>query len=179
LAYLWHFAHARFIETCSRFRWLMLPLGIGLLAPAFLWPVEDTPAIVTYGLTAFYLGSGLILSAMLCWKLADTRFTRAIGQVGLHSYSIYLWHIPVIRWVVPTILKVLGIDQPSTRVLVACVASVTVGIVMARLVELPALRLRDSLFPSRSRGVSVASLPQEERGIIGQSVAAASSPTRS
>lgn len=62
------------------------------------------------------------------------------------------WHVPVLQgtdWAATA----LGLDVRSRAVLgtpVYVAASVILGVSMAKLVEMPVLRLRDRLFPSRS-----------------------------
>jgi hypothetical protein len=72
-------------------------------------------------------------------------------EAGLYSYSIYWGHVAVkvqglslMRKYIPWELSYGG------GLAVIAVASVLVGVLMAKLIELPVLRLRDRLFPSRS-----------------------------
>jgi peptidoglycan/LPS O-acetylase OafA/YrhL len=65
--------------------------------------------------------------------------------MGFYSYSIYLWHAPI---AVLFRFKYL----PSTISFCAyIVAATSVGIGMARLIEQPALRLRDRWYGTRFR----------------------------
>jgi peptidoglycan/LPS O-acetylase OafA/YrhL len=134
LSYWYHFRRDSF-EGLRPFRLLLIAVGVAALAPAFLWPLEAR-FIHTFGLTLFYLGSGSILTGLLLCRLPESRLLGLVALVGAHSYSIYLWHMPVIRW--------LSLQSVWTAVFL----SVLVGVVMARVVEFPVLRLRDRLFPS-------------------------------
>ncbi len=92
---------------------------------------------------------------------APWRAERALARVGADSYSIYLWHMPVSRWLMPTIddAGLFALGGPTARYalrsatfLGICVAG---GIIAAFLVERPALALRDWLCPSRSGALPI------------------------
>jgi peptidoglycan/LPS O-acetylase OafA/YrhL len=85
--------------------------------------------------------------------LNQTKLYQAMAWIGRYSYGIYLWHLSVRE---P--LAHLGerLPLPSSMawlvVLTAqCAAAIVLGFLLTKLVEIPALRLRDRLFP---RGVA-------------------------
>ncbi len=103
----------------------------------------------TLGLSALLLG----FSFLVAWAVVRTpksaisrTVTKTASKIGFYSYSIYLWH---------TLIVYAFLDaKRSVWVFWAYLStSVVVGIVMAHLVELPYLALRDKLFPA-SPGVS-------------------------
>jgi peptidoglycan/LPS O-acetylase OafA/YrhL len=63
--------------------------------------------------------------------------------VGFYSYSIYLWHLPLLA----VVRNAFGDRAPGVALFYA--GSILVGVLMARLVELPALRLRERWFPGQ------------------------------
>ena len=152
LAYLAHYRTQRFEAFCQRFFWSLIVAGVWLLIPAFLSPMPRSPFLYSLGLTQFYLGSGAIIAALVVRGVPANALTRTIGQVGVYSYSIYLWHLPFRAWG-PDIYQwafdaePLG-DAGSFALYVG--GSLVVGILMARLIELPVLRIRDRMAPSRS-----------------------------
>jgi len=85
---------------------------------------------------------------------------RALAALGFYSYSVYLWHMPVMHWLMPHLRErgAFAFSSPTlgwladTAVYVS--ASIVAGYVMARIVEGPSLKLRDRLFPSRSGRVA-------------------------
>jgi peptidoglycan/LPS O-acetylase OafA/YrhL len=110
---------------------------------AFLIFAYGTPRLKgTIGLTAAYLGFGLLLA----WAISKEPVTKAgrhtvnaFAAIGVYSYSIYLWHVPVIflfrgSW-----------GQTALSFWAALAASILVGVAMAKLVEIPALHLRDKI----------------------------------
>ena len=150
LSYLFHRHQARFLSLARRFRYSSAGMGVCLLAPAFYFPLESTRFIYTYGLTLFYIGSGcLVVSALGC-RVPSSSFASATAFIGSHSYSVYLWHMPVaVGAAVVNILLFHG------KIWIAYAAvyflgSIVFGVGMAICTELPTLRLRDRLFPSRA-----------------------------
>jgi peptidoglycan/LPS O-acetylase OafA/YrhL len=152
IAYFWHFYPVRFRAVLHPWRRWLVAVGVLLLAPAFFFPVATTPFLYTAGLTFFYLGAGALLVGVLLCAVPVNAVTRFLGFLGARSYSIYLWHLPVIVWGVPFLEKVIGARCPfGVRVSLYLVGSLACGVVMAKLVENPALALRDRLFPSRGK----------------------------
>lgn len=130
----------------------LLVWGLLLLLPNFLFPLGRVQYLHTLGLTANLVGSGAILVAALLWEERRPRRRGALAYIGYYSYSIYLWHVPVavhlMPWLgVPAVLPRGGVAAFLLYAATSCVA----GILMAKLVEFPVLRLRDRLFPSRTR----------------------------
>lgn len=156
LAYAYHFRREPFLRAGRRYYWLLLAVGSALLMPAFLLPLGETPYVHTFGLTQFYLGSGCLLVALVARPVAANRFTRGLGYVGAYSYSIYLWHLPLRAWSWKLGNDVLGVplDQYPWVAFIGFVGgSLAAGIALAKLIEVPVLRLRDRLVPSRSVGL--------------------------
>jgi peptidoglycan/LPS O-acetylase OafA/YrhL len=148
LSYWYHFHRDTFIRILHPHRFVLIVIGALLLLPAFLYTPETTTWIWTFGLTEFYLGSGMILiGSLLCRP--QGYFAKSIAFVGANSYSIYLWHMPAIIWVVPTVQVLLKTQfSPVVQLLLSVLCSVAVGIMFSRLIEIPVLRMRDRLFPS-------------------------------
>jgi peptidoglycan/LPS O-acetylase OafA/YrhL len=87
------------------------------------------------------------------WWGAPIAFAAYLGR---HSYSIYLWHMPAVKWGSILLIGALNPGEGSiapylARVLSMFIGSIALGLFAARLVEMPALKLRDRLFPSAAR----------------------------
>jgi peptidoglycan/LPS O-acetylase OafA/YrhL len=142
----------RLAGFAKRNRWRLCAAAVPLLTVPFVFDLETTPFVYVYGLTLAYVGSGLLLLAALGSPLPDSRWIDAIAYGGSHSYSIYLWHMPVATWLLPPVGRLLaGHESWPATLSVYLLASVAFGLVAANLVEFPVLRLRDHLFPSRAR----------------------------
>jgi peptidoglycan/LPS O-acetylase OafA/YrhL len=134
----WHQQWPAFGEFCKCHSRVLIVAGVLLLAPAFIFKVEEVKLLHTIGLTTNILASGAILMGMVCGGVADTALNRTLGWIGTYSYSIYLWHNLVIFIIAP----MLGIHNP---IIFSVVGSVIFGIVASRIIEMPALKLRDTL----------------------------------
>jgi peptidoglycan/LPS O-acetylase OafA/YrhL len=100
----------------------------------------------TYGFTCLYLGYGCLLVGFLHVPLNDIgrpilMGLRVIAYIGTFSYSIYLWHLFGMH-----LVQHLPLGQ-LVRLALYYGAAILLGIVTAKLIEFPALRLRDHLFP--------------------------------
>ena len=150
---LYHFETAQFHRILFRWRKALVLIGALTLVPAFIFPIESTPYIYTFGFTFFYLGSGVLMVGMLLWELPSSRIVTAAAALGMNSYSIYLWHMPVSFWGGRVMNRLFGSSLGyGGRTLIYLIGSFVVGTIMARLVELPALRLRDRWFPAKTAG---------------------------
>jgi len=113
----------------------------------------------TFGFALMYLGFGVLLLILLAWESGTKdramRWVAGISVVGVYSYSIYLWHMPMQRWGIRWLRHVnggeLGFYAESA---IYVIGSIVVGIAMAKLVEMPVLRLRDRWYPSRSGAIT-------------------------
>jgi peptidoglycan/LPS O-acetylase OafA/YrhL len=162
LAYLHHYRPG-LLAPASRHHGKLLLLGAALVLPMGVIPFSSA-IVPTVGLTMLYVGYGAILLAVvhapqasLLSRLFRTTAGRWLGFIGLHSYSIYLWHIDLAQIPIIKLLKrgVAGSLPAEIRWLAAMfvyvVVAFAVGLVMALLIERPALKLRERLFPPRAR----------------------------
>jgi peptidoglycan/LPS O-acetylase OafA/YrhL len=143
-----------------RFRYF-LPVAVVLgYLPAMLFEIEKTPFLYTWGFTLLYLANGALLLGALHAAPRRDPLSRAVSSIGVYSYSIYLWHILVALSVVPRLRSFLPAAHNGAWSLLAyLVLSLAVGIAMGRLVEAPALRLRDRLFPSPAAALPAGRVP--------------------
>jgi peptidoglycan/LPS O-acetylase OafA/YrhL len=150
-----YFSHYKLIDIPRLSKRFFLPLtiaGLALFAPAFVWDKEDTRWLTTYGFTLLYLGSGCLLIGS---QILDTRprgrFLEALGAIGSHSYSIYLWHAAVIFWLIPMLQSLLHtqFSYPITIILYLT-GAILVGMALSLVWEDPILKFRNKLFPSES-----------------------------
>lgn len=163
LGYLYHYRPERFVAL-GRHRAALFGLGLALVAPMSVLDPAAGPWVATLGLTALYLGYGAILVAAVCARneAPPGRVGAALAGVGRASYSMYLWFLDVAFFLFMLGLGGRPLDHlfPPGKAIdtawwciaeAAYVAAVTaVGVGMSRLVERPALALRDRLFPARA-----------------------------
>ena len=133
-----------------RLRWALAIGGLATFVPAFVFPIDQTPWLRTIGFSLLYVGAGSLLLGLLQIKVGQSAAVRFAAWLGTHSYSIYLWHMPVygaVKRLVPHLVSPQWQWQVGAVLFV--VGSFAAGVIMAKLVEFPVLRLRERFFPAR------------------------------
>lgn len=127
----------------------LVALGACLVFPAFVFRRPDSPHLLTYGLIQIYVGAGVLVLAATRLKSVNARVLKLGATLGTASYSIYLWHMLVDSTTVE-------LGRMISRTAGYCVyASLYVGgtfafgYFMAKIIELPVLRLREKLMPTQ------------------------------
>ena len=133
LRYLFDRQRDRFILTAAN--WPILTAGLVLIIPSFVLP-RFHPFLLTVGLTTNALGFACILAWSISRPCPRSKLLETIGE---YSYSIYLWHLIVI------VLCRAVFGEGIVFAIVALLMSVSVGIAMSLVIEMPFLRLRDRL----------------------------------
>lgn len=157
LAYFYNFHQEKFSRFIKRRMKTILILSIFSLSPCMLLDLEQSAFMHEIGVTFVYIGFGGLISFLLYWEPHFPKghtimraTTDAIAQIGLNSYSIYLWHMPVAKWGVEFIKQVYPYKIHFViEFWIYLVGSIALGIFMAQLIERPVIKLRDWLYPSR------------------------------
>ncbi len=151
LAYVHHFHRERFMAIVQPHRGMLTLIGCGLLAIPFIHERAGNPFVYTIGPTIYGIGAAALICGVSCTTMPRSATVWWFSRIGVYSYSIYLWHMPVMRWGAPKMESMLGATL-SAPLLVAIHLSfsVIVGIIMAKTIEGPAMRLRDYWYPSPS-----------------------------
>lgn len=130
---------------------LLLPVGCLLLLPPFLWYRSRHLWLTVWWVIPLYLGSGLLLIAALRLRDPASRVLVFLGRLGAGSYSIYLWHMAFRDWVVPAVQEMTGLRSWPFFVAVYVPGSIAFGMLMARAIEIPVLRIRERWRVSAAR----------------------------
>ncbi|MGA2232637.1 MAG: acyltransferase [Tepidisphaeraceae bacterium] len=168
LAYAHHF-HTERLARFSAHRAPLLILAAVLIAPMFFFDAGSA-FVCTVGYTLLYLGYGLLLTVTvhtpldktLPGKLLSSRAAKTIGFIGFYSYSIYLWFLDFAQEPLRRLIEHHPLHLPDSILWPAEMAAyvalaLAVGVIAAKLIEFPALTLRDRIFPARAAAPTVAS----------------------
>lgn len=149
IAYAYHFKSDLFVTWCHRLRILMLVFGVLLLIPPFVMVLRKERLIYTFGLTSNYLGAGLLLCVCLTLKSPTSKLAGYFASLGRHSYGIYLWHMAVNGMILYPIAKMVGGEALWWLMPGYFALGIAMGVGLTVLVEIPALKWRDRVSPSR------------------------------
>lgn len=169
ISYFYHFRYEQlfiFYITYKKFIWALIIL---LLAYTPFYNVLGSFFIKTIGFTFIYISFSLLLLTFLFEKKIVERVRKiitpllfkGITKVGFYSYSIYLFHMYLIRFIFGENYAyqqyLLG-NYTYFNVLLSFIAyffgSILLGIGMSYLIEMPMLKIRDKYFPRRSGNIA-------------------------
>lgn len=126
---------------------ILVGVAVLLLLPAFVWDMEQTPAVLVHGVVGFY-AAGACLLILASQGLHSTAWPwRALSALGRDWYGIYLWHLP---FYVMFSRKVMPATPWLIYAVVYFAGAIGSGMVASRWIEQPMLRLCDRLFPATS-----------------------------
>ena len=161
LAYLHHFESPK-IKFLMQNRARLAVACAVLLSPMFFFYRDTSAFMWSLGLTMLYCGYGCLVLLVVHteldqgWegKLLNSSIARLIAYIGVYSYTIYLWFGILGAKPTAALFSRLPIADPTTnwvcQFLTYLSLSVLSGVIMAKLIDKHALRLRGRLFPSRS-----------------------------
>jgi hypothetical protein len=156
ISYLYYFRKGALEQFVQSHKRVLLPISLVLIGlTVFLepWPF----LVATFGFTFLYLGFGSILLFFLFvpasvkklkMVVTDRGFT-AVSIIGFHSYSIYVFHLFVKRYFIGTINNFFHLDTYLSFALYFSLSLLT-GFIVAKLIEIPFLKIREVYFPKRS-----------------------------
>jgi peptidoglycan/LPS O-acetylase OafA/YrhL len=152
---VWHRHREHVVEVVRRRRVVLAVVASVLLAPVVLG--RPSPLLHTFGFTSIGLGFGMILLLVLSHERDSSRPTalRPLAFIGRYSYTTYLWH-PFVFVVTDRLLERSAFaNAVYLRLAIDVTAAFVVGIVLAHLVEIPALAVRNRLLPTSSEPATV------------------------
>jgi peptidoglycan/LPS O-acetylase OafA/YrhL len=186
LAYWTQFEPAKLAPLQQRPLTLMM-VGALLAAPTLILSPEASQWTAGVGLTGVYVGFALFMLGWLnvanvhaSWRRGFGRMPAAVlGQIGFYSYSIYLWHVDLAQSPIKKLAEAVTAADISPALVwafattVYVIVAVLTGVLLARLLEIPSLALRDRLFPSVVKPVAISALPEAAQTAVGATRVAA------
>ena len=152
LGYYHHYRRPAFERVCRHWPLLLLLVPAALVLPAAFY-LKKYPVTYTVGFTLLYLGSGALvaLAAVYPGFGHSRRVMRWLAATGRSSYTIYLAHgaMQMLPLYGRAMLAADAAGGLWARRLLFIALALVGGVVLAWLVERPALRLRDRLLPAR------------------------------
>ena len=124
--------------------WIVIAAAVALV---LRFPLEDRN-MHTWGFTLIYLAAGFLVAKAIAFEGPGPIqvVSSKLAEIGVYSYSIYLWHIFFREYVAMHI-------QSTSRAYWFCcyfVGAILFGIAAAKAIEIPMLRFRDRVFPRSS-----------------------------
>ena len=166
IAYFYNFKHDQLKEFYHKYKPFIIALTF---LPLFFIPflnIFDSGFLKIYGFSLLYIAFGSLLLVFLFTpeigkkleKVCSKRLYTIITGIGFYSYSIYLFHNYYNQYINNyAYTDVIPDRVMSTRIFVDFIAffvvSITLGIVLSKLIEIPFLKLRDKYFPRRQKDV--------------------------
>ena len=150
IGYAFHYRYQFLSNLVARFKIGLVLFAVAALLPLCVWPMMTTPYHYTFGFTVTALGfAAVLLLGVTGQNDSNNTLVRLWAYVGAHSYSIYLWHMAVAMVLHMVFKRWHGAWWIEAGSYLAF--SVIAGIVLAKLVDIPVLHIRDRWFPSRSQ----------------------------
>ncbi len=156
LSYFYNFRSESLARWVRGRRPHILIASLLLVLPSWLMNYYN-PINLSVGLTMLYLGYGGVLLVIVHSDLRKQvpplgeRALTLFSLIGVYSYSIYLWHWPILSTAPKLCHKLTGASPGLALSTVLVLATIPAGIIAALAIEMPFLRLRDRLFPSSSK----------------------------
>jgi peptidoglycan/LPS O-acetylase OafA/YrhL len=165
VAYVYHI-QPELMERIAAFRRPLFVIGLALVSPMIILPLNDEARFVRIlGHPLLTLGYACILISVIHTPIGGVwrRPMLWLTPVGVYSYSIYIWHHDLARipmwWV-----QRLGFGEGwpasvrwSIGMAIYLALAYGTAVVLSKLIEKPALALRDRLFPGRAAPLAAAS----------------------
>jgi len=149
LAILYHHTPQLFERLQNkRLLWLSVIVGV-LLELRFVSPTASW--VFPFGIASADVMAVAVLLLLYRHREGHTRpaLYRLVAWIGLYSYGIYLWHGSFITTIASLTRHIPSRFAPEIMSVIQALSAIAVGVLATKVIEFPALRLRERLFPRR------------------------------
>ena len=154
LSYFYCFKRKALIKIVSSNELFLIVLSILIIGAVSFDFINEGWFWHTVGLSLLSFSFAIILIVFLKSKVLFNLSTilkipvNIISKIGIYSYSIYLWHIPIKVLLMKRIVGYMEFDLGYLLVaLIYILLSILGGIILSKCIEYPILKLRDRLVP--------------------------------
>ena len=150
LAYHFRYNYTLLKEIVNKYHLLFLLVFLIVIPLPYFFDVTSK-LIISIGFTLLYVAFGMLLLLTLFAKdifkkdvFTNSLILKPIALVGVYSYTIYLWHIPAEGVINRFNIYYKWNIIPAFTLYV--VISILAGVITSKIIELPALKIRDKYF---------------------------------
>jgi len=141
VSYLFHFTN--FNQFFIKNKYLFFLIAIALIIPAFIFK-GGSFFMNTWGLSMVNMGFGIFtlwsINTTIFEKKWNSTLSSVFAFIGVHSYSIYLWHLNALHF------SEKYLDPKSiTTSFVFFASSILIGSFFSIIIEKPFLKIRDRI----------------------------------
>jgi peptidoglycan/LPS O-acetylase OafA/YrhL len=166
ISYFYHFEYEKLERFYNKFRTAIMAAIVPLVSFTPFFDALKSPFVKTIGFTMLWVAFSCLLLVFLFEKNIGEKISKTVGKpiyvlftrIGFYSYGIYLFHLYVVRYLVGEGYAKAQYEsgqwafwQVGASFATYFILSILVGILLSRLIEIPALKLRERWFPKRIR----------------------------
>jgi len=155
LSYLFHF-HKEKLDFFQKYKLLLASISIIYLLSNFIFPRENNAwvSVISLAINPFCFATLIILAIHSSKKLFSSAILSYIGRI---SYALYLWHGLVLDFLITYFPANKGILNYIIYCVIYFALSILLAKVFTQIIEVPFLKLRDKLFPSKTSAPLISS----------------------
>lgn len=165
VSYLYNFRKEKLFRIYEKQKRILPYICFLLLLIVYCFWLMSKPLLLTIGFTCLWIAfAGLLvifllnpLVGMKIEKIIGNRSYKGVCKIGYYSYSIYLFHYYVVRYLAGEHWAEIQYNKGNWGIwaVILCfilyfVISVILGIILSKAIEVPMLKFRDKIFPRRT-----------------------------
>jgi peptidoglycan/LPS O-acetylase OafA/YrhL len=165
VSYCYHFEQEEIKKFYWKYKKIILAIILPLLSFVPFTGVMESYFVDTIGYTFIYIALTCVLVIFLfdaqivrgIQKIISPTLFKGVTKIGVYSYGIYLFHPYILRYMLGETYAsdqyfrgLYTFPQVLLSFVVFSILSISIGVVMSKLIEFPILKLRDRFYPRRA-----------------------------